>query len=156
MNISTSVLPSAPSLAQDLGSPTPAKPTMPERVKDYFNGPLDSHKSSTLRVGLLSGATTGGLMGLGSIPLIPHFTVHVGVGIVGTVIGGVAGAVAANTADTRLQAIGYGSAVGLVAGAALGLTMGGGLSADSFLLGTTVAAGVLSGAIGGFASTTLK
>ncbi len=105
----------------------------------------DQIPRSLMQVGLISGATTGGIIGLASIPLIPHVIVNGGAALGTGLIGGIAGAVAADSADNVFEAALYGAGVGaaMTVGIALfatdpGIAIGGGL-----------VVGGISGAIGG-------
>lgn len=105
----------------------------------------DQVPRSLMQVGLISGATTGGLIGLASIPLIPHVIVNGGAALGTGLIGGIAGAIAADSADTPLEAALYGAGVG--AAMAIGIAL---LATDpGIAIGGGLVVGGISGAIGG-------
>ncbi len=126
---------------------TPPVPV--EQQTAILNAPLDSHKSSLLRIGLISGATSGGILGAASLPLMPHVIVNAGLAAGTGIVGGLAGAIAGNYAETTGEALGYGAGFGLVSGLAIGL-----LTTDvkGAIAGAAIL-GALSGAIGGYTST---
>lgn len=120
--------------------------------ESVFSLKADQTQRSQLEVGLISGATTGGLVGLASVPLIPYPIVN-GAAALGTgLVGGIAGVIAAQKAENVYEAVFYGAAIGAAITIGVGL-----LKTDpGIALGGGLVVGGISGAIGGLTGSLVR
>ncbi len=139
---------------------TPADMTPPGQIQTGLNpakNPFSawatdklSPNRSSLKAGLIGTATSGALVGTGISFFNPHFMGSVAMGGYAGLAGGVAGAISAQTADTRAEALLTGTLIGAVPGIVIGLA-----TRDAFAFLTATGLGAVGGAIGALTATYL-